>query len=294
MNLFADLGEICRPKVRLGPMTWFRIGGPADWLVEPRDEEDLAVVAHRCREADMPLRVLGLGANLLIGDGGVRGAVLRLASPHFQRIEIEGERVTAGAGAHLTKLVKGTVGAGLAGLEALAGIPGTVGGGVRMNCGGKYGELASSVEGVRVLGARGGLREKSRGELGFSYRHSELGEDVVLSATFSLKTSDAREVQERYREIWRYKAETQPPLEDCSAGCIFKNPKEGPSAGKLIDESGLKGTRVGGAEVSDIHANFIVTHDGAKAADVVRLIEQIEERVLARTGVRLQREVQIW
>ncbi len=294
MNLFADLGEFCRPNVPLGPMTWFQIGGPAEWLVEPRNEEDLAVVVHRCREAGMPLRVLGLGANVLVGDGGVRGAVVRLSAAHFQRIEIHGERVTAGAGAHLTKLVKNTASCGLAGLEVLAGIPGTVGGGVRMNCGGKYGDLASSVESVCLLSGRGGVREKTRGEMGFSYRHSEIGEDVVVSATFALKSSDAKTVQERFREIWKFKAETQPPLEDCSAGCIFKNPKDGPSAGKLIDELGLKGTREGGAEVSAIHANFVVTQRGAKASDVVRLIERVEEQVYARAGVRLQREVQIW
>lgn len=268
MNLFADLGEYCRPNVPLGPLTWFKIGGPAEWLVEPRNEEDLAVVVHRCREAGMPLRVLGLGANLLVSDGGVRGAVVRLSAAHFQRVEVDGERVTAGAGAHLTKLVKSTASGGLAGLEVLAGIPGTVGGGVRMNCGGKYGDLASSVQSVCVLSGRGGICERTREEVGFSYRHSELGDDVVMSATFALKMEDAKSVQERYREIWRFKSETQPALEDCSAGCIFKNPKEGASAGKLIDELGLKGTRVGGG--GSVEHSCELCRDAARCEGVGR------------------------
>lgn len=294
MPLLNDLPEFCRPDVPLAPMTWFRLGGPAEWLVEPRNEEELGVVLHRCRETGTPARVLGLGANLLVGDEGVRGAVIRLSHPHFQRIDVQGDTIVTGGGAHLTRLVRTAVNAGLGGLEVLAGIPGTVGGGVRMNCGGRYGALASSLERATVVKSNGTIVQRTRDDLKFRYRHAELGDDLVVSATFKLTPVATNPLQERFRDIWLYKSQVQPPLEVCSAGCIFKNPAEGVSAGKLIEDLGMKGRRVGGAEVSPIHANFIVTRPGAKSADVLRLIDEIEETVHHWAGVRLQREVQIW
>src|SRR5262249_13586117 len=152
--LFADLADFARPKVPMAPLTWFHIGGPADWLVEPRTDDELSIVLHRCHEAGMHVRLLGLGANLLVADGGVRGVVLRLAGPHLERINICNDRIEAGAGAHLTKLVRTAVNAGLAGLEVLAGIPGTVGGGIYMNCGGKFGDISGSVDSARVVNHR--------------------------------------------------------------------------------------------------------------------------------------------
>jgi UDP-N-acetylmuramate dehydrogenase len=294
MSLFDDLTDFCRPRVPLAPLTWFRLGGPAEWLVEPRNEEELAVVLHRCRETDTPVRILGLGANLLVSDAGVRGAVVRLSHPRFQRIDVNCTRIEAGGGAHLTKLVRASVNAGLAGLEVLAGIPGTLGGGIRMNCGGRYGDLAASVDHVVIVTRTGELATRSRDDLRFGYRCADLGDDFVVSAALKLNPTDPGPLQERFREIWKYKSEVQPPLEDCSAGCIFKNPAEGASAGKLIDQAGLKGRRCGGAEVSTIHANFIIAHAGARTSDVLRLIEEIEATVERRAGVRLQREVQIW
>ncbi len=294
MSLLTDLPEIATPNAALAPLTWFRLGGPAEWLVEPKNEEVLAVVLHRCRETGTPVRVLGLGANLLIRDEGVRGVVIRLNHSHFQRISTNCTAIETGGGAHLTKLVRGSVNSGLAGLEVLAGIPGTVGGGIRMNCGGRFGDLAASLDRATVVTSAGLIVERTRDDLRFSYRHSDLGDDLVVSARFKLTPTDPKALQERFREIWLYKSQVQPPLEDCSAGCIFKNPGDGVSAGKLIDDLGMKGHRIGGAEVSTIHANFIVTRPGAKAADVLRLIEEIEQTVERRAGVRLQREVQIW
>src|SRR5262249_40144584 len=168
MNLFDDLHEYCRPDVPLGPLTWFRLGGPAEWLAEPRNEEELGVVLHRCRETGTAVRVLGLGANLLVNDSGVRGVVVRLNQPRFQRIDKNCTKIEAGGGAHLTKLVRTAVSAGLSGLEVLAGIPGTVGGGVRMNCGGRYGELAASLERVTVVRGNGAIAERSRDDLKLS------------------------------------------------------------------------------------------------------------------------------
>mgnify|MGYP000132647168 CR=1 FL=1 len=294
MSLFADLPEACRANVPLAPLTWFGIGGPAEWLIEPRTEDELATVVHRCRESGLQVRFLGLGANLLVGDDGVRGAVIRLSQPAFMTWQRDGDRIEAGGGAHLTRLVKAAVAEGLSGLEALAGIPGTVGGGIRMNCGGKFGEIGSAVERVRVILPDGRAVERRASELGFAYRRSNLGGAIVVSATFRLSPMEPQRLHDRYMEIWEFKSRTQPPLEDCSAGCIFKNPAQGPSAGKLIDDLGLKGLSVGGAAVSDRHANFIVARPGARAADIVRLIEQIEQRVFDATGVRLVREVEVW
>jgi UDP-N-acetylmuramate dehydrogenase len=338
MGLFDDLRDICRPDAPLGPLTWFKLGGPAEWLIEPRDESQLSEVLHRCREADVPVRFLGLGANLLVRDEGVRGAVIRLTGEHFERMTFTDERrdssrpvsgecrVEAGAGAHLTKFVRESVHRGLAGLEVLAGIPGTVGGGIRMNCGGRYGEIGAAVHSVRIVERGGAVRTLKHDDLRFAYRHSCLENGWVVGATFDLTPTDPSELQARYREIWKYKSEVQPPLEEKSAGCIFKNPtpEGGPgraydlgsrfsgrmkspphvaedgdvgrpiSAGRLIDEAGLKGHRCGGAEVSSRHANFIVAHPGSRAADVLALIEHVEETVYARTNVRLQREVEVW
>lgn len=294
MSLFGDLHEFCRPQVPLAPLTWYRLGGPAEWLVEPRSADELCTVLHRCREAGVPVRLLGLGANLLVRDAGVKGAVVRLAAPFFQRQALAEGAAEAGAGVPLTRLVHDAVRAGLAGLEALAGIPGTVGGGIRMNCGGRYGEIAACVQSVRVATTDGRIRERPAAELGFQYRRAELAGDVVISATLRLTADDPVRLQSRFREIWRYKAEKQPALEKASAGCIFKNPEPERSAGRLIDELGLKGLRRGGAVVSDVHANFIVAEPGAKAADVLALIETVEEQVFARAGVRLEREVEIW
>ncbi len=294
MSWCNDLHEICRAQVPLAPLTWFGLGGPARWLVEPRSESELSTVLHRSAESGVPVRFLGLGANLLVPDEGVDAAVIRLNGPVFRRIIPADSSIEAGAGAHLTTLVRTAVHGGLAGLEALAGIPGTVGGGIRMNCGGRHGEIASAVESVRVISSQGRLRDCPADALRFRYRACELGGERVVSARFHLERADRGLVLERFREIWREKSRSQPALREKSAGCIFKNPPGGASAGRLIDESGLKGARMGGAEVSDRHANFIVAHTGARTADVLALVERIEERVFIRTGVRLEREVEVW
>lgn len=294
MSLFADCNEFCRPGALLAPLTWFKLGGPADWLAEPRDERELSRVLAEARRAELPVRYLGLGANLIVRDAGVRGVVVRLSAPHFQRVETAAGHIDAGGGVHLTKLVRLAVHAGLAGLEILAGIPGTVGGGVRMNCGGRYGEIASAAETVDLMRPDGTLQRRRADEMGFRYRHAHVGEAVVTGARFRVSATDRAALLDRFREVWRYKAEVQPALEEQSAGCIFKNPGPDRTAGKLIDECGLKGLRRGGAGVSPRHANFIVAHPGARAADVLALIEQVQEAVYSRTGLRLEREVEVW
>ncbi|MBX3396285.1 MAG: UDP-N-acetylmuramate dehydrogenase [Phycisphaerae bacterium] len=294
MNLFSDLPDgVCRQNVPLAPLTWFQLGGPADYLIEPRTEAQLVTVVRRCHESGTALRVLGLGANILVPDEGVRGVVIRLTKGELSRAVFEGEHVIAGGGHDMSKLVNACVGGGLAGLEQLAGIPGTVGGGITMNCGGRYGEIASAVVRVRVVDGDGLVRSRTKDELKFAYRHSAVGSDIVLSAAFRLVPTDPVALRTRWREIWEYKQSTQPALGAPSAGCIFRNPS-GHSAGQLIDRAGLKGYRVGSAFVSERHANFAIADRGGRASDVRELISTIIDRVAAHSGIMLEPEVKIW
>ena len=294
MNLFDDLPEeVCRRNVPLAPLTWFRLGGPAEYLISPRNETQLAAVIRRCRDSGTPVRFLGLGANVIVSDEGVSGVVIRLDAGEFVETRIEGNRVVAGGGVDMTKLVRKSVRLGLAGLENLAGIPGTVGGGIAMNCGGKYGEIGTAVKNVRVIGPDGKVYERDHDDLEFSYRHCSLGADCVASAGFELEPVDPHDLELRFREIWMYKQNTQPPLGAQSVGCIFRNPN-GRSAGEIIDRAGLKGMRLGSAYVSDRHANFVLADPGGRAADVIGLIHLVEQRVADHCGIRLEPEVRIW
>lgn len=293
MSLFDDLGEICRRNVPLAPLTWFGLGGAAEYLIEPETEEQLATVVRRCHEGGTPVRCLGLGANVLVPDGGVSGAVVRLTGAAFTRTRYDGTSVEAGAGLDLARLVRHTVRRGLGGLEVLAGIPGTVGGGLRMNCGGRYGEIGTVVTSIRVVDRDGLIHERHHDDLDFGYRHCDLGGEIVVGVTFGLSDTAPDELVRHFRQIWMYKQNTQPRLTSRSAGCIFRNPDH-QSAGALIDEAGLKGERIGGASVSDRHANFIIVDRGGTAAEVLRLIALIQERVEAHCHVQLEPEVEIW
>lgn len=264
----------------LAAYTTMKVGGPADFFVEPRTPGELAATVRAARECDVPLRILGSGANLLIRDDGVRGAVIRLT--HFARRD--GLHVQAGY--NFARLVKETAAEGLGGLECLAGIPAQVGGAVRMNAGGRHGETSSAVKYVDVLTADGELRRLSRDEVGFRYRGTALGDAVVIAAGFELRPSDG--IWDRYNDVLTQKKNSQ-PLGVPSAGCMFKNPPGG-HAGRIIDECGLKGTRVGNAHVSERHANFIENDGGATAADILRLVEIIQ----ARAPVPLELEVLVW
>lgn len=293
MNLFDDLGEICTRNAPLAPLTWFHLGGPAEYLVSPRNEVELATVIRRCRENGTPIRYLGLGANLIVPDEGVCGVVVRLDAEAFTRTVFADRRVVAGGGVDMTKLVLATVRRGLAGLENLAGIPGSVGGGVAMNCGGRYGEIGTAVRSVRVIGRDGTVYERQHDDLDFGYRRCNLGDDCVTSVTFELEPTDPADLEQRFREIWMYKQNTQPPLGAQSVGCIFRNPP-GRSAGEIIDRAGLKGLRLGTAFVSDRHANFILAESGGRATDVIGLIRLVAQRVEEHSGVVLEPEVKIW
>jgi UDP-N-acetylmuramate dehydrogenase len=269
-----------QPERPLGPYTTMKVGGPAEFFIEPRSPEELAEVFAAARECDVPVRYLGSGANLLVGDAGVRGAVI-----HLRRFNGR-DGLHVGAGYNLAKLCKETALEGLAGLEVLAGVPATVGGAVRMNAGGRHGELASAVAYVDVMTPQGALRRLSKDQVGFRYRRTALDGAIVVAAGFVLRPADG--VRERYDAILEEKKRTQ-PLGSHNAGCMFKNPPGG-HAGRLIDEAGLKGARVGDAHVSAKHANFIVNDGRATASDVLRLVDVIRSRVPAP----LELEVEVW
>lgn len=273
-------------------MTWFRLGGPARWLCRPRDTDELGRLVRRACDAEVPLKVLGGGANVLISDDGFDGVVVRLDQPAFRQVQRGNSHVRAGAGVDLMRLSKECSEAGLSGLECMAGIPGSVGGAVRMNAGGRFGEIAAVVREVDVLHPDGRHETWARERLEFGYRHSNLHNVIVLSVTFDLSEGDPEATSERFEEIFGYKTASQ-PLSAKSAGCIFKNPP-GASAGALIDQAGLKGTRRGGASVSTRHANFIVADAGARTSDVLFLIDLIRERVAREFGTELEVEVDIW
>ncbi len=292
MPFFSGFEKIVREAEPLAQHTWFRLGGPAEFFAEPHTVEELAALVRRCHDAGVPIRVLGGGSNLLVRDDGVTGVVVRLSAPPFNEIRVQGQTVTAGGGARLGHVISTVVRDGLAGLEPLVGIPGTIGGALHGNAGSRGGDIGQWTCRATVMSRTSEIIERQREDLVFSYRQSSLDELVILGCQFQLEEEDPQELTKRMQKLWIVKKASQ-PLGHQSAGCIFKNPR-GISAGMLIDQAGLKGTRVGGAEVSDRHANFIVTDADATAADVLRLIELVRSRVAERLGVELESEIEIW
>ena len=301
-RLLGDLAVDVEFDAPIGAMTWFGIGGRAQMLVRPQTEEALATLLQRAHQSQIPIRILGGGANLLVDDAGVDGLVIRLDHERFtrRRYNRDGpvERVHVMAGADLFKLINETTRQGLAGVSQLAGIPGTIGGALRMNAGGAYGDIGQCVESVSMVDFRGRSLDFDRSDLTFDYRRSSLPNGIITAAVLQLHPEDPVTVRKKVREIFAIKSAAQ-PLGDKSAGCTFRNPtpladRPCPAAGQLIDEAGLKGLRVGGASVSTRHANFIATTPQATARDVQTLITLIQSRVQEHSGILLQTEVVIW
>ncbi|HEX8322979.1 MAG TPA: UDP-N-acetylmuramate dehydrogenase [Tepidisphaeraceae bacterium] len=289
---FEGLDAIVTADAPLAPLTWYKIGGPAKYLVRPKSVEQLQEASRRCVEHGLPIYVLGHGANVLVNDRGVDGAVFRFDDPFWSNVDVSGDNVKVGAGADMAKLVVNLARQGLAGFECMAGIPGTIGGGIRMNAGGKYGDIGAIVSRVTVMDSHGEVFERTKQDLVFEYRRTNIVAPFILGATLELDADDANAIAHRTKEIWMYKRNTQ-PLNTKNCGCVFKNPR-GISAGALIDQAGLKGLRVGGAEVSAKHANFVVAHPGATADDVLKLIKVIQDRVYDKHQTVLESEVKIW
>ncbi len=272
--------------------TTFRIGGPADLFAEPTSAAEVAAVIRACRQAACPLTVVGNGSNLLVRDGGIRGAVLHLGA-RFADCHVQGTTLTAQAGLLMSKLSREAAQASLAGLAFAEGIPGTVGGGAAMNAGAYGGEMAQVVTGVTAVDGEGNLLELTASELDYRYRHSALLARglTAVAVRYALTPGDPAAIIEEMRDIGKRRKEKQ-PLQYPSAGSTFKRPK-GHFAAQLIDEAGLKGLTIGGAQVSTLHAGFVINTGGATAADVLALMSEIQRRVKAQTGVLLEPEVRI-
>ena len=278
------------PFAPMAPRTTLRIGGPAELLVVPKDAGAVADLFALAEQHGVPAFVLGNGSNLLVSDFGIEGMVVSLRESLY-KLERDGTRITAGAGLSLSQLAAFARDEGLAGLEFASGIPGTVGGGIYMNCGAYGSEMKDVVESSLVLGADGEISVLRARQHGFSYRHSALMDngDIVLAATFRLQPDASAEIGARMEELNARRREKQ-PLNLPSAGSAFKRPKEG-FAAQMIDEAGLKGLSVGGAAVSEKHAGFLVNLGGATAADFLALMLLVRERVADRFGVLLEPEL---
>jgi UDP-N-acetylenolpyruvoylglucosamine reductase len=282
---------VIRRNEPLAKRTTLRVGGPADVYVEPASEADLAAVLQLCAARDEMFFVLGRGSNLLVRDGGIRGVVISLAHPGFSAVVVDGERLRCGAGAKLKQVAVEAKRAGLAGVEFLEGIPGSVGGALRMNAGAMGGETFNAVESVRVMDHTGHARDLAVAEVKVEYRCcATLKNHIALGAVFKCRTATREEVEQRMSTFSNKRWDSQPAAP--SAGCCFKNPATIP-AGKLVDELGLKGTKIGGAMVSFEHGNFITNDGTATARNVLDLIALIKARAQAERGIALHTEVEI-
>lgn len=273
--------------------TWFRLGGPAKYFVEPTSEDELLEVVRRCHENNVPIYILGRGSNLLVADKGVDGVVLRLSNPCFNLIEFHGENtVRAGAGTDLSVLLGECARKGLSGLECVAGIPGTVGGAVKINAGGRFGDIGNVAQSVKLMDSSGYRFERTRPDIFFGYRMTNIMAKFILGAEFNMTPDDPEQIGRMIKEVWMLKKNTQ-PMNSRNAGCVFKN-QRAISAGALIDKAGLKGTKIGGASISERHANFIVAQDGATSQDVLDLIEHVRRAVRDRFDMELELEIEVW
>ncbi|MFQ5496119.1 MAG: UDP-N-acetylmuramate dehydrogenase [Phycisphaerae bacterium] len=292
MNWWREFADRIRHDVPAGRQTWFRMGGPVRHLARPRDAEDLAAIVRRASAEGVPVKVLGAGANVLISDDGFDGLVVRLDAAPFRQIRRDGNTIVAGAGVDLMRLLKWCCGKGLAGLEGLAGIPASIGGGVCMNAGGRFGSFSDVVSRVWLIGDEGEVEGWDRSRLGFGYRGTNIGRRIVLAAELELVEEDPQRTRRHYEQCLGFKQRSQ-PLAQRTAGCVFKNPGE-QSAGAIIDRAELKGASVGQARVSRRHANFIEAHPGATATDVLRLIDVVRKTVRQRSGIELELEIDVW
>ncbi|MBI4833893.1 MAG: UDP-N-acetylmuramate dehydrogenase [Planctomycetes bacterium] len=306
-ELFKPYGKITRFNEPLSKHTSFGIGGPAEVFISPTDIDQLKEIYALCRENKLPVHILGNGTNLLVSDKGVKGIVIKT---NLTGLNISGKNIEVEAGYGLSHLINKCISAGLQGFEVLAGIPGSIGGAVAMNAGGKYGNISDYLASVIILNRFGEESLIDKSKLTFGYRTSSLkGKNVILSANFRLNGATPDELKNRFQKILEEKNLLQ-PLADKSAGCVFKNPArsatsgspdnfgnvptESVGAGKLIDQTGLKGYAIGGAKVSEKHANYIINTGNAKSEDITNLINHIQNVVKTKFNISLEPEIEMW
>jgi UDP-N-acetylmuramate dehydrogenase len=295
MNMISSpeiIDEIFRYDVPLQRYTSFRTGGAAEIFVEPRNTSELKKVLQFCKDEQKKVFIFGKGTNLLVNDNGVKGVVIHLGGVDFKKIERNGRYVSSGAGVNLPQLIRKTALWGLGGLEVLVGIPGTVGGAVMMNAGGKYGDISDTISSLTTMTFDGKITNLNRKDVEFAYRECNLSKQIVVNVEFTLKESKIEVVLEKMDEIYKEKKEKQ-PLSTFNAGSIFKNTQHYKVA-ELIEKANLKGQKVGGAVVSEKHANFIVNTGNATSADIIELIKIIKETIKKKYNVSLEQEIQIW
>ena len=287
----------------LAEHTTFKIGGPAEFWVEPQDPSELNSLIKAAKNKNIPIFVIGAGSNILCADSGIKGIVISLNSDYFKKIETKKDEILCGAGVRLASLVKKAHDFALGGIEFLSGIPGTVGGALTMNAGisesvkegkkiRKIRSIGDMVEEVSVMDYAGNIMSLKRKELDFNYRRSDLSDYIVLDANFKLFKKDKEEIKNEINKYLDYRKRTQ-DISSPSAGCIFKNPPQ-ESSGRLIDLCGLKGKSIGDAFISLKHANFILNKGRAKAEDVLGLIALAKREVKVRFGIELEPEIKIW
>ena len=299
-TIYGDLDVDVELAAPIGGRSWFATGGTADTLVHPNTVDALKQIVRRCRHTATPLRVMGDGANLLVSESGVEGIVLRLDRAAFTAVEFNADgcvdRLRVGAGADLRQTLNDTTRRGLKGLSHMAGIPASIGGAICMNAGGTYGSIGDTVDAVACIDAHGEERVYRSSELRFTYRETNIPDPIVLWAVFRVEPTDPIALRDEVKEIYKFKKSTQ-PLGEKTAGCMFKNPLidgERVSAGKIIDDVGLKGLTHGSAQVSPHHANFIAIERGGTADDAIALSKEVIKRVQDARAVELAREVLIW
>ena len=294
MSLHDLFPQFVRQEIPLSMYTRLQLGGTTEFIAEPENEADLVPLLQHCRKEKIPVRVLGAGSSLLIPEAGVPGVVVALSKPEFCRISVKGSRLTAGAGAPFGQVITYSVSQGLSGIEVFVGIPGSFGGAICGNTGTIHGgDLGQWVESVRVITIDGNVSVLSKDEITFGYRHSSLDDVVLLSATLLLEKDEPKELAKRMRKLWIIRKSHQPAGEVASVQA-FKDPETGPSAGELIDQVGLKGTRIGGAVVSDRNAGFIMADAECISDDVLRLIRLVQEQVALHAEVDLEPALEIW
>ena len=272
----------------LAKVTWFGVGGPAEVLFKPADADDLADFLKN-KPTDVPVTILGVGSNLLVRDGGIPGVVIRMGRG-FVDIDVNKADVICGAGALDGNVALAAMEAGVTGLEFLSGVPGTIGGALRMNAGAYGAEMKNIVEGAVALDGNGNRHELSAEDLGFSYRHSTVPNDwIFVEAHLRGHAGQVEDIRGRMDDIKKAREDSQ-PLRTSTGGSTFKNP-DGHKAWQLIDEAGCRGLQIGGAQVSEKHCNFLINHGDATAADIENLGEEVRRRVKEKSGVELQWEI---
>ncbi|QEG38486.1 UDP-N-acetylmuramate dehydrogenase [Roseimaritima ulvae] len=292
MSFPEPLQHLIQHDQPLAQLTWLGIGGPARYFAEPHTREQLVALVQHAHEAEIPVRVLGSGSNVLVREAGFDGLVISLAAAALGQVSVEGTQLTAGAGAKLSHAITHAVGAGLGGLEHLAGIPGTVGSAVCGNAGAGSGDIGSVVHSVEVLDRDGTVRHIGPDELQFSHRKSNLSGLIILSVTFQLEAREVGPLTKRLQKLWIV-AHNQRPFDEPRIAQPFIDP-DGFSVDDLIQQAGMSGMRLGNASLASGKPNYLLAHSGATSEDVVQLLSRVREQVSLQSGIDLQLNLQIW